>query len=102
MIDFFDMLDFVEREIEVCKVRKVFEAADMCDEVVVEVQIMQGGGQNGQAFDLGDSVLAQAKACYGFEAIEAEGWDGGDARVDAVYFFGVGFVVVKEIWVGSD
>jgi hypothetical protein len=31
------VLDFVKGEIEVCKVCKVFEAADMRDQVVVEV-----------------------------------------------------------------
>ena len=44
MVNFLDMLDLVEGQIEVFKVRKVFETADMGDQIVVEVEILEGGG----------------------------------------------------------
>jgi hypothetical protein len=60
--DVFDVFDLVEGEVEGGEVDEVVEAADVGDEVVVEVEIAEGGGEIGETFDVLDQVLAQADA----------------------------------------
>jgi len=93
--DLFNVFDFVEGEVEAREVGEVFEAADVRDQVVVEVEVGERCGEHGQAFDFRDAVLAQAEAGYGVEAGEVEGGDRGDAGVDCVDFSAVEGVVVK-------
>jgi hypothetical protein len=45
--------------------------------------------------------LAETQTCYGVEAFEAKGRNGGYAGMYAVDLFGVGRVVVEEIWWGG-
>lgn len=81
MGDLLDVFYFVEGEVEGCEVGKLFQATNVCDEVIVEIEFGKGSGQRGQPFDFGDAVLAEAEACYGVEAGEVEGGEGGDAGV---------------------
>ena len=50
----FDVFDLVEGEIKGCQVDQVVEAADVGDEVVVEVEVLEGLGDAGEAFDVLD------------------------------------------------
>jgi hypothetical protein len=98
MGDVFDVFDFVEGEVEAGEVDQVVEPADVRDEVVVEVELLEGGRERGEAFDFLDEVLAQADARYFGEAIEAQGRYGADARVRADDLFRVRVLAIQQVW----
>lgn len=54
----------------------------MCDLVVVEVEVDKSLRERGEAFDVSDTVLAEAELLHLREAFELEGADGGDSQVD--------------------
>jgi len=60
------------------------------DEVVVEFELFELWGEEVGQLDGGYGVLAEAEAAQLLEAFEAEGWDGGYARVLGIDVFGVG------------
>lgn len=94
VVDVADVPDLVEAEVEAREAGEVLEAADAPDEVVVEVEVLEGRAEAGEALDDLDGVLAQADARDLFEAVEAEGRDGGYPRVRDDDFFRVrGFFV---------
>lgn len=92
-----NMLDIVKRKVEGGEVVEVFEAVDVGNGVIVEVKFFEGGGQGGEAFDIEDAILAEAKVTEG-EAGEVQGGDGSDAEVDEVKFGCGGGVVGEEVW----
>lgn len=77
----FDVLDVVETEVEGGKVLEVFQAVDVGNRVIVEVEFFEGVGERGESFDVEDAVLAEAEFAQR-EAGKIEGGDGGDAEVD--------------------
>lgn len=91
------MADLVEAEVERGEVREVVEAADASDEVVVEVQLRECLGEAGEAFDGLDGVLTEAEARNFLEAVEAQGGDGRDTRLDDYYLVRVGGLSVEEV-----
>lgn len=54
------MLDFIEGEIQAGQVGEVSESADMRNEVVIQVEFFDSRSEAGEAFDLGDGILAEA------------------------------------------
>ena len=89
MGDVLDVLDFVEGEVEGGKVDEVVQAADVRDEVVVEVEVVKGGGNTGDTLYVLDQVLAEADAGYLLEALETESRDRLDSGVGADDLVGV-------------
>ena len=73
MIDLLDMFYFVEGKVEGCEVGEVFEATNVSNEIVVEVEVSECCGYTGEAFNFGDAVLAEAETGYGAETGEFEG-----------------------------
>lgn len=61
----------------------------MGDEVVVEIEVVEGRGDTGDAFYVLDQVLAEADAGYLLEALETESRDRLDSGVGADDFVGV-------------
>lgn len=61
---------------------EVLQPPDVRDEVVVKIEVGEGGGEGGQVFDCADGVLTETEALDFGEAGEAEGGDGGNASVD--------------------
>ena len=45
MVDFLDMFDFVEGKVKDGKIGEIFESANMCNEIVVEIKFGQGRGK---------------------------------------------------------
>lgn len=98
MGDVLDVLDLVEGEVKRRQIGEVLEAtADVGDEVVVEVEFLEGGGYAGEAFDVLDEVLAEADADDFLEAREAEGGDRLNTGVGANDLIGFGVFVVEEV-----
>jgi hypothetical protein len=62
MVQTLDVLDLIEAEVEGGKFRKAFEAFDVRDEVVVEVEVANSGVEVRWEVGFRDLVLAQAEA----------------------------------------
>jgi hypothetical protein len=56
------VLYLVEAEIEGGEFGKFFEAFDVSDKIVVQVEFADGGGEVGRKFDFLDLVLAETQA----------------------------------------
>lgn len=93
-----DVFDFVEAEVEASEVGQSLEAADVGDEVVVEVEIFEGRGDGFETFDVLDQVLSQADAGDLLKALEAQGGDRLDSRMRADDLVGGGVFRVEEVW----
>jgi hypothetical protein len=59
MADALDVLDLVERQVQILQIDKVLKPVYMRNPVIVEIQVQQGVGQRGERLDIGYAVLAQ-------------------------------------------
>lgn len=57
-----DLLDLVEAQVQTGEVRKCVKALDVRNEVVVQVEVFEGGAEGRRKFDMGDLVLAQTQS----------------------------------------
>lgn len=58
MIHSLDVLDLVEAQVEGCKFGQSIKALDVCNEVVVEVEVCEGGGEVWWELGFLDLILA--------------------------------------------
>lgn len=59
MADTLDVLDLVEAQVEADELDEAVQALDVLEEVVVEVNVLQGGAPRIREVDAGDLILPQ-------------------------------------------
>lgn len=84
MIQPLDMLNLVEAQIQVVKLRELVEAFDVRDQVVVEVELLQGGAQGLRKFDRRDLILTEREALELLEPVQPQGGNRRYAAMDEV------------------
>ena len=70
-----DVLDLIKTEVEACEVSKLIQAANMRDEVVVEIEVLQRASYTIKTLNVLDEILPEADSRDLLEAFEPEGGD---------------------------
>lgn len=61
MVDVLDMLDLVEAQVQTGEACKCVKSFDMGEEVIVEVEVLEGWTEGRRELDMGDLVLTQTQ-----------------------------------------
>ena len=68
------MFDLVERKIQRCELSEGIQALDVCDQVVIQIEILQSGSNGLWELDSRDLVLSETEALWrlGFVVTQAQ------------------------------